>query len=288
MDHAGPGCGRSFQRGRSPVGAAVYRCSTAGVVGVRADCDKYLAELDHEERIGKYTLAEFEEEDQSLDRLRRWYRELRSRNLLGIPALTDPATRSRSANSGSMCSPTRVCRAPLTQSSRTPGREVSMFRPHDWLDRIFQIGIIGKGLNGAAELLGGVLIPGNSRSIRHRTPDPRRLSEDPHDLIATRLLHSADCLPAVRALRRHLPAGPWRRQGCAGHRAAPRQAVGLSLDDRIPQSLHRLPAVPDRAAPVRRLDRPDHLRCRGPRADVGEYRRQRQHWQEYAGARKVG
>jgi hypothetical protein len=57
-----------------------------------ADCDKYLAELEHEERIGKYTLAELEEEEQSLDRLRRWYRELRSRNLLGIPVTTDPAT----------------------------------------------------------------------------------------------------------------------------------------------------------------------------------------------------
>jgi len=56
-----------------------------------ADCDKYLAELDKEERIGKYTLAELEEEEQSLDRLRRWYRELRSRDLLGIPATTDSA-----------------------------------------------------------------------------------------------------------------------------------------------------------------------------------------------------
>jgi hypothetical protein len=43
-----------------------------------ADCGKYLAELDKEERLGKYTLAELEEEEQSLDRLRRWYRELRS------------------------------------------------------------------------------------------------------------------------------------------------------------------------------------------------------------------
>jgi hypothetical protein len=57
-----------------------------------ADCGKYLAELDHEQQIGKYTLAELEEEEQSLDRLRRWYRELRSRNLLGLPAATDPAT----------------------------------------------------------------------------------------------------------------------------------------------------------------------------------------------------
>jgi hypothetical protein len=57
-----------------------------------ADCGKYLAELDREERVGKYTLAELEEEEQSLDRLRRWYRELRSRDLLGIPAAVDSAT----------------------------------------------------------------------------------------------------------------------------------------------------------------------------------------------------
>ena len=57
-----------------------------------ADCGKYLAELDKEERLGKYTLAELEEEEQSLDRLRRWYRELRSRDLLGIPATTDSTT----------------------------------------------------------------------------------------------------------------------------------------------------------------------------------------------------
>jgi len=57
-----------------------------------ADCGKYLAELEREERQGKYTLAELEEEEQSLDRLRRWYRELRSRDLLGIPATTDSAT----------------------------------------------------------------------------------------------------------------------------------------------------------------------------------------------------
>jgi Protein ChrB, N-terminal len=57
-----------------------------------SECGKYLAELDKEERLGKYTLAELEEEEQSLDRLRRWYRELRSRDLLGIRASTDSAT----------------------------------------------------------------------------------------------------------------------------------------------------------------------------------------------------
>ncbi len=54
-----------------------------------ADCGKYLAELDHEEQIGKYTLAELEEEEQSLDRLRRWYRDLRGRDLLGVQASRD-------------------------------------------------------------------------------------------------------------------------------------------------------------------------------------------------------
>jgi DNA-binding transcriptional regulator PaaX len=57
-----------------------------------ADCGKYLAELEKEEKSGKYTLAELEEEEQSLDRLRRWYRELRSRDLLGGPASVDAAT----------------------------------------------------------------------------------------------------------------------------------------------------------------------------------------------------
>jgi len=54
-----------------------------------ADCAKYLAELAKEEALGKYTLAELEEEEQSLDRLRRWYRELRSRDLLGSTVAGD-------------------------------------------------------------------------------------------------------------------------------------------------------------------------------------------------------
>jgi hypothetical protein len=54
-----------------------------------ADCDKFLAEIDKGERIGKYTLAELEEEEQSLDRLRRWYRDLRVRDLLGTPPPAD-------------------------------------------------------------------------------------------------------------------------------------------------------------------------------------------------------
>ena len=58
-----------------------------------ADCGKYLDELAKEERLGKYTLAELEEEEQSLDRLRRWYRELRTRDLIGTPEVADASAR---------------------------------------------------------------------------------------------------------------------------------------------------------------------------------------------------
>lgn len=58
-----------------------------------ADCGKYLVELDKEERIGKYTLAELEEEEQSLERLRRWYRQLRSRDLIGSVAVAEASRR---------------------------------------------------------------------------------------------------------------------------------------------------------------------------------------------------
>ena len=57
-----------------------------------------------------------------------------------------------------------------------------MFKPQDWLDRVFEIGIIGKGLNGAAELIGGLLLlfltPGR---IHHLVASLTQgeLSEDP-------------------------------------------------------------------------------------------------------------
>ncbi len=50
-----------------------------------ADCVKFEEEIAKEIRIGKFTLAELEEEEQSLDRLRRWYRDLKSRDVLELP-----------------------------------------------------------------------------------------------------------------------------------------------------------------------------------------------------------
>ena len=48
-----------------------------------AECAKFDAEIDKEIRIGKFTLAELEEEEQSLERLRRWHRELMARDVFG-------------------------------------------------------------------------------------------------------------------------------------------------------------------------------------------------------------
>jgi hypothetical protein len=51
----------------------------------RAECARYLAELDKEIGKGKLTVAELEEEEQSMERLRRWHRELRTRDVLATP-----------------------------------------------------------------------------------------------------------------------------------------------------------------------------------------------------------
>ena len=51
-----------------------------------SDCGKYEIELVGEVGKGKLTLAELDEEEQSLDRLRRWYRTIRARDLFGAPS----------------------------------------------------------------------------------------------------------------------------------------------------------------------------------------------------------
>jgi len=167
-----------------------------------------------------------------------------------------------------------------------------MFRPHDWLDRVFEIGIIGKGINGAAELLGGVLLfLASPDRIRHIAVllTQGELSEDPHDLIATHLLHSADALTggavrfgaiyllahggvkvvlAIALLLDKLWAYPWM--------------IGfLSLF--IGYQLYRIALHPSAGLIALTIFDAVVLAL-----TVGEYRRQRQHRKEYAGARKVG
>ena len=53
-----------------------------------ADCGKFDAEIDKEISKGKFTLAELEEEEQSLERLRRWHRDLKARDVFGAPTAT--------------------------------------------------------------------------------------------------------------------------------------------------------------------------------------------------------
>jgi hypothetical protein len=47
------------------------------------ECGKFEAEIAREIAKRKLTLAELDEEEQNLDRLKRWYRELRARDLFG-------------------------------------------------------------------------------------------------------------------------------------------------------------------------------------------------------------
>ncbi|MDQ0383072.1 Chromate resistance protein ChrB [Amycolatopsis thermophila] len=58
-----------------------------------ADCAKFDAEIDKEIRKGKFTLAELEEEEQSLDRLRRWHRDIKTRDVFGSPAAAEAEQR---------------------------------------------------------------------------------------------------------------------------------------------------------------------------------------------------
>jgi DNA-binding transcriptional regulator PaaX len=49
------------------------------------ECVKFLAEIDHEFAIEKFTLAELDEEEAELDKLRRWHERIRRLDLHGAP-----------------------------------------------------------------------------------------------------------------------------------------------------------------------------------------------------------
>jgi hypothetical protein len=62
-----------------------------------SDCAKYETELAEEVAKGKLTLAELDEEEQSLDRLRRWYRAIRVRDLFAAPSAATAERRLKEA-----------------------------------------------------------------------------------------------------------------------------------------------------------------------------------------------
>ena len=74
---------------------------------------------------------------------------------------------------------------------------MNWFKTGDLLDRAFAIGIILKGLDGVLEVVGGVLLLVVSPSAIDkvtRALTQHELSEDPHDFLATHLLHAAGSL----------------------------------------------------------------------------------------------
>jgi hypothetical protein len=84
--------------GRSAADAARFEAlfdtaRQADWVEFLSDCGKFEAELAKEIRIEKFTLAELEEEEQSLERLRRWHRDLTARDVFGTSQATEAAKR---------------------------------------------------------------------------------------------------------------------------------------------------------------------------------------------------
>ncbi|WP_089100217.1 Chromate resistance protein ChrB [Streptomyces hyaluromycini] len=86
--------------GRGPEDAARFQAMftaarSADWAEFLADCGKFEAELAKEIRIAKFTLAELEEEEQSLERLRRWHRDLTARDVFGAPEAAEAGERLR-------------------------------------------------------------------------------------------------------------------------------------------------------------------------------------------------
>lgn len=73
----------------------------------------------------------------------------------------------------------------------------------DWWDRFFAAGVVLKGLDGLAELTGGLLLLFLDPALIHRfalrLAQPE-LSANPKDIVAVHLLHAADTLTGTTAL----------------------------------------------------------------------------------------
>jgi uncharacterized membrane protein len=71
---------------------------------------------------------------------------------------------------------------------------MNWFKRGDLLDRTFAVGITLKGLDGVLEIVGGLLLLIVSPATIDRLTQSltlHELSEDPHDFLATHLLHAA-------------------------------------------------------------------------------------------------
>ena len=56
-----------------------------------AECAKFLAEIDHEFEVEKFTLAELDEEEAEMDKLRRWHQRIQRLDVHGAPGASAAA-----------------------------------------------------------------------------------------------------------------------------------------------------------------------------------------------------
>jgi uncharacterized membrane protein len=74
---------------------------------------------------------------------------------------------------------------------------MSWYHPSSLVDKVFEAGLLIKGISGALEFLGGLLLLFVSPTSIHRFLafiTQERLSDNPHDKLAHFVLHSADSL----------------------------------------------------------------------------------------------
>lgn len=91
--------------------AAFQRARQAEWAEFLSECDRFEAEIAKELRKGKLIVAELEEEEHSLERLRRWYRELKTRDVLGAAAATEAEPRLKACEAALADFAERVYRA---------------------------------------------------------------------------------------------------------------------------------------------------------------------------------
>ncbi|RCV53385.1 Chromate resistance protein ChrB [Marinitenerispora sediminis] len=116
---AGRGGGETIElraAGRTPADAERFRALFDAArrddwAEFLTDCGRYLDEIAKEIRTGKFTLAELEEEEQSLERLRRWHRDLQTRDVFGVPEALRAAERLRACTAAYDDYAERVIRA---------------------------------------------------------------------------------------------------------------------------------------------------------------------------------
>jgi hypothetical protein len=98
--------GEAMTLDASPRGEAMHASLEASFTAEREDewreflseCNKFDAEIDKEIKTRKFTSAELDEEEQNLDRLRRWFRELRGRDVFVAPSQEEAERQFKACN----------------------------------------------------------------------------------------------------------------------------------------------------------------------------------------------